>query len=357
MTLAYERPAGRGGWGTIVAGERSIPVRQAVLIGGAAIWLGQMLIATGAAGVTALWTNLYFLGVLLLLTAGTLTIGLRWVAFFFLAGGFAMALMFPIGAVLDAIELFSGATNTAIVFPITEEVLKILPVVGLLWWARRAGAWSLGASDVLLMAAAAGAGFGLLEDAYIRRDFGWPDQLAWLPVTEIIGGQMIAGHGIWSAIAGAAIGLALLLRSRGRGLALLVGASGFVVAVLDHVRNNYGNRADDLPAQLLQTIGLDGWLAIYLFVGLVAAVIAADAWVIHRSRPRPPEHTFPPRPAGRAGWLQQWHFLLKRRELAFANFQFHRTDGADREHVRQMASRLDFFLGMTAAPEANDEGQ
>lgn len=340
MTVTYQRAAARGDWGSVVVGERTVPVRLAVLSGGAAVWLGLLLVATGADGLTALWTNLYFLGALLLLAIATQTIGLRWVAFCFLAGGFAMALMFPLGAVFDAIEPLRGATNTSFVFPLLEEVLKLLPVVGLLWWARRAGAWSLSASDVLLMAAAAGAGFAIVEDAYIRRDFGWPDQLAWLPVTEIIGGRMIAGHGIWAALAGGTIGLALLLRSRGRGLALLVGASGFVVATLDHVRNNYGNRADDLLARLLQAVGLDGWLVIYLFVGLVAVVIAADIWVIHRSQPRPPQHSLPPRAPGLVGWLRQWRFLLARRELAFANFRLHRTSGTDQERARWMADRL-----------------
>ena len=48
------------------------------------------------------------------------------------------------------------------------------------------------------MGATCGAGFGVVEDAYIRSRFGWGAQLDWLPATELSGDRLIAGHAMWT---------------------------------------------------------------------------------------------------------------------------------------------------------------
>lgn len=343
MTISYQRPAARGDWGTVVLGQHAVSIRLAVVLAGVIVWLGFTLLATGVNGVTALWTNLFFLGTLLLLTVATQTVGLRWAAFFFLVGGFAMWLMHPLATVVNAIEPLRGRASTEIVFPILEEALKILPVAAALWlWQRSGRTWALSASDVLLMAGAVGAGFAIVEDAHLRA--GWGDQLAWLPVTEIHGNRIVAGHAIWATVAGATLGLALLLRTRGRRLAYLVGASGFVVVTFDHIRHNFGNRATDPLAGLLDGLGANGWLVTYLVVVLVVAVIAADLWVIHRSQPRPPEHRSPPVGEGMTAWRFGWSLRLAHRALAVANFQLHRASATDLRQIGWVALRLELEL-------------
>jgi hypothetical protein len=158
--------------------------------------------------------------------------------------------------------------------------------------------------------------------------------------------DIVAGHAIWTAVAGATIALALLLRTRGKQLAYAIGASGIVIVTLDHVRHNYGIRATDLLAGLLDGVGLNGWLVIVLFVGLTAAVIAADAWIIYRSPPRPPAHRSAAFDGGLEGWLRAWEIRRATRALAMANFHVHRASGADLVQAGREGLRLDLLLGM-----------
>ena len=152
----------------------------------------------------------------------------------FMLGGFAMSLAYvhrPLGAAYSA---------RAFVVPPIEELLKIAPVLFVLWRGRKSLTRTFGVTDVMLLAAASGAGFGMVEDAYIRHNSGWPAQLDWLPLTEITGGRVIAGHAIWTTLAGVTLGFALLLKNRSKLAAVGLGASGLVWSVFDHIANNFG---------------------------------------------------------------------------------------------------------------------
>jgi RsiW-degrading membrane proteinase PrsW (M82 family) len=65
-----------------------------------------------------------------------------------------------------------------------------------------------------LLAVACGAGFGLVEDAYIRHAAAWGQTIAVLPLTEVNGDRLVVGHAIWTAAAGGTLGIALLLLGR-----------------------------------------------------------------------------------------------------------------------------------------------
>jgi hypothetical protein len=138
-------------------------------------------------------------------------------------------------------------------------------------------------------------------------------------------GTIVAGHAIWTAVAGATIGLALLLRSRERRLAYALGASGLMIVTLDHIRHNYGIRATGLLADALEWLGAGGWMMIYLLIGLIVAVIVADAWVIHRSSPRPSRHEAPPLGSDLETLRRAWRFRRAQRALAVATYQAHRA--------------------------------
>lgn len=183
----------RGDWGRVRLGGRAYSTRLVVTAVGVTVWLGLTLAKTGTGGVAAIWTNLLFLIPLLVLCGATRTVSGRQLLSLCLIGGFMMGVALT---VINAVAPAPGTAARDFVVPVIEETCKIAPVLFLLWRWRTSRIFTLAATDVLLMAAACGAGFGVVEDAYIRSRFGWSDHLAWLPVTEITGGRIIAGHAI-----------------------------------------------------------------------------------------------------------------------------------------------------------------
>ena len=342
MTLAYRRAAttasGWDAWGTLAFGTTRIALRRVVVFGGMALVLAVLLLRTGGEGVVALWTNALFLGPLVLIGSLTRTVGLRLIVRFFFIGSALMGAMYLLSLLLGPV-LFEDAGLRGVLVPVLEESLKIAPVVVLLILWRRGRAWSLGATDVLLLAAAAGVGFAVVEDAYIRAESGWPDQIAWLPVTELIGGRLIVGHGIWTALAGATLGLGLLLRHRGR-IWLIVAAVGFAISVLDHVANNYGNAASGFLADMLAAITVSGWLPLVAFLVLAGGCIGVDLYLLRTSGPG--LHRTPPaRAPGLAGLRDTWTLASQRRRLAFADFYRRQAPEAATHPAALEADRLE----------------
>jgi hypothetical protein len=224
-----------------------------------------------------------------------------------------------------------------------EEMFKIAPVLFVLWRGRRSTTWTLGVTDLTLMAAASGVGFGMVEDAYIRHNHGWPAHIDWLPLTEITGGRLIVGHGIWTALAGITLGLALLLRSR-RGLAIGLGASGFLWSVLDHIANNFGVGQRGALATFLNGITGQGWVTFYLFVVGVAIAVGFDLYIIHVQLPKFPEFKLPRLQNGVSGLRRLWAFLVGRRALAYVLFRYRRASGLARAKLACSGAVLDQYL-------------
>ena len=227
----------------------------------------------------------------------------------------------------------------AFVIPPMEETLKLAPVLWILWRGRKARAWSIGVTDVMLMGAASGARFALVEDAYIRHAVGWTAHVAWLPITELSGGRLIVGHAIWTALAGMMVGWALLLRNRGM-LAIGVGICGYVWSILDHAANNDAVHVSDWSAKLLNGITGYGWISMYLFViGLIAA-IAMDLYIIHKARPPLPELKLSSLGSPRGRVKAFWAMMIEQRMLAFLIFQYRRASEAKRAEISAFAAPL-----------------
>ncbi len=93
-----------------------------------------------------------------------------------------MAIMLLLGQPLGWIGERPGGHDRP---PIAEDLLKLAPLALMLWQGRRCPTWQLGATDMLLIAVAAGAGFAVVEDAYIRMNEGWGESLPFLPTTEL----------------------------------------------------------------------------------------------------------------------------------------------------------------------------
>lgn len=318
MSLAYEprtaESTGWYSWGTLVIGNTRLPLRALVLIGGATLWLGTMLVRTGGDGFRALWAHALVLGILVAIGSLSRTISLGDVMIVLFVGGALMGVMYLLGVFL--IEPLLGFSRPRdFVVPATEQALYLVPLVALLWMGRGGRTLSLGATDLLLLGAAVGVGFGVVEEAYLYTRAS--DYIAWMPTVFVGPERLAASHALWAALGGATIGLGLLLRSRGP-IWLAVAASGSLIAALDHIANNYTKWSDDLSS-LLDLLTLNGWLVVGLFLGVTVACVVADRYVYSLL---PTEHR--PTLVGNFGWLERWGFVLWSRAVSLAWFQVQR---------------------------------
>jgi len=320
---------------TIPIGKYRISIGALIFCAGVTVWIGNMLLRTGGSGFAALTSSLYFLFFLVLVTSATRTMTIGRLAGFYCLGGAMMTAMYFIALEYTAME--GDRYFSRILFvPFMEETLKIAPVAFALWRWRNSRFWTLGASDVVLMAAASGAGFGLVEDAYIRLHTGsWEAPIGWLPVASITGDHLVGGHAIWTALAGGTLGLALLWRRLGKARYALA-ASGWVWSLLDHISNNYAAglsiRHDDSLHDFLQTIGGNGYYTISFFVAAVALAIAADLYAVYVAIPMSVRTTAPLRfaPGAIGSW---WTATLERRKLAYLTFRTRREPGRQRAQL------------------------
>ena len=314
--------------------------RQVVAIAGALFWLASMLVQTGAGGLIALWTHALFIALLLAISSATRLLSARNLLWLFFLGGAFLGLAFLAG---KALEIAVGRDSLAFVagIPVVEDLLKIAPLIVLLWIGRRREASAFGASDVMLMASLTGSGFALVEDAFIRHGGAWTRSLSWLPVVQIEssrhGDHLIAGHPLWAAIAGCTLGIALLVRTR---WSWLIGISGFAWSLLDHIANNYRNQYSTAFAKLLVFITADGWLSLVLFVLGVIAVITLDAYVAYGAMPARAELSVPSRPLTWDGIRDRSRFLRARRGYAYAAFRARRASESARKPYEEVAAGI-----------------
>lgn len=270
---------------------------------------------------------------LIILGSATRTVTLRELLWLFLMGGAMMGVGYLGGM------LAPDYPANAFVIPPMEETLKLAPVLWVLWRGRGARTWSMGVTDIMLMGAASGAGFGIVEDAYIRHAVGWTARVAWLPLTEISGGRLIVGHAIWTALAGMMIGWALLLRNRGK-LAIGVGACGYAWSILDHAANNYAVHVQGWSTNLLNATTGYGWISIYLFAIGFVATIAMDLYIVHKAPPSPSDARPSPLWSARDRMQAFWTAMFLQRMLAFLFFQFRGATEAQRTEIAAFAAPL-----------------
>lgn len=334
----------RGAYKSLPSFSARLSTRQIIVIGGVALWLGSMLVKTGGSGVIALATAVLFLVGLICLGSATRTVTLRQLVWLFLMGGAMMGVGYIGGLVAP------DYPANAFVIPPMEETLKLAPVLWIVWRGRKARTWSMGITDVMLMGAASGAGFGMVEDAYIRHAVGWTAHVAWLPLTEISGGRLIVGHSIWTALAGMMMGWALMLRNRGM-RAVGVGVCGYAWSILDHAANNYAVHVSGWSANLLNGITGYGWISLYLFVIGVIAAIAMDLYIIHKAPPRLPELEVSSLGSPRDRMNAFWTMMLAQRMLAFLIFQFRRGSETTRAEITDFAAPMhDSMIQQQSSP-------
>jgi RsiW-degrading membrane proteinase PrsW (M82 family) len=319
-----------------------------IFVAGITLWLGSMLVQTGLGGIVALWTAALVLGGLLVVTLPARTVTIGQVVEPLCLGGAMLGVAILIGAIFDAMFGAGASRARDIGIPLIEEVLKILPLLWLLWRDRDDRTQTLGVTDVLLIATACGLGFGLVEDAFMRHRTGgrWAT-LWWLPTTIVTssrrGTQLIAGHDPWTALAGLTIGFALLLR-RPRLQMILIAASGLLWAVIDHVGNNYGIHYRDGLATTLRFVTGDGWVTAYLLLFGIFAAVVYDFYLVNLVQPRLPEGKLPRPTLSLDGLRTFWAFERVRRQFAYAVARYQRETGMARARLAVLAANLDMAL-------------
>ncbi|HXX99328.1 MAG TPA: PrsW family glutamic-type intramembrane protease [Candidatus Limnocylindrales bacterium] len=314
---------------SVAIGGRRISVRTLIFLAGITFWIGNTILNTGSAGIAALWSSLLFLAEIIILTSATRTIHLNQVPAFYCWGGVMLTLVWLAGYAFTIVEPDKGALSWNFFAPFMEESLKLAPVAFFLWRQRRARLWSMAASDLLLLAAASGAGFGLVEDAFIQHKFGLWHAVNWLPTTAVLGGSLTVGHQTWTSLAGATLGLALLWRPR-KPFVYLLGASGFLWSMLDHFGNNIVVGRSGFLLDFLTFIRSHGWLSLYLFWIALVVVIASDLNAIHRALPPLPELKTPFADLFTNRARPIWEFLLTKRALAFVALHYRQEPPAVR---------------------------
>lgn len=220
-----------------------------------------------------------------------------------------------------------------LVMPALEEVVKVVPVLIVAIIAVRHRQVRPSATDFMLLAAWAGAGFGVHENGLYGRggpDFGVAPVVSLVfpfcravPAERVPGGEVLAdaagttsmlamGHLVWSALAGLGLGIALLYGRRW--LIRLVLPATLAVAIAEHaVVNAFADGSVRGPASAARTVLLGGWLSPLALVLGTAAVVLVE-WRLTR-RPRGDEGPAPVRKFPAWLWLTAPDAARRRRLL------------------------------------------
>jgi hypothetical protein len=315
-------------WGSVAVGGKEVPVRVLSVVLGTSLFLGLLIVRTGLHGIASLVDAVWILSLFLVISIFTRTVSIRQLLVMFLYGAFMMGF-----AVVFA-KLFGALAPSAVrpfVVPAAEQVLMLIPAAAVLWKGRKSWVWSLGVTDVFLLAAASGLGFEMVENAYIRAAGHWGSPvIPWLPLSlesgdRIRGLHLFNGHAIWSSLAGITLGFGLLLRFRGPAIWLMA-ASGFVWGLFDHTALDYGFQSGTgwLRETLFFLTG-NGYITLALFVLGVISVVLVDCRILYRSVPREAAALLRRLrlPLADGGWGS----ILASRSLTFAAYQSQRLSG------------------------------
>ena len=229
-----------------------------------------------------LWSLLVFTvvaGPVRTLTAGTF-------AGLWLTGLLAVpALATLVGTPLTA-ALGQGPLAVAFLLPLSEELLKALPVVVLVLSVARRATVRPSAVDIMLAGMWVGTGYSLYENALFGRGAASLSEVPLLSaLLPTVNGQaggfamVSAGHMVWTGLIGLGLGVGVLYRRRHR-LAWLAAPVAFLVCLAEHATvNSLVLSADeDSPvalAGILRVLTLFGWLSPLLLVG-------GTVWVVLR---------------------------------------------------------------------------
>jgi len=228
-----------------------------------------------------LWAHVWTLAWLSFATVRTRTVGVAQVTSFFFIGYFPVVAVTYVLAEPTEILLGTGNFQTAFLVPLVEEVVKAVPLLAWGWLLSRRGVHA-SVSDLLVLAFAVGAGFGVHEDILQVRNTavaafdgtGWGQ---WFPSFFRPGGAFgVIAHAGWTLLVGTGIGVFLVHRRRP--LMWIAAAVPLSVAVLDHMAVNW--RGGGWFDGLLTFVVDGGQNAARLVVLSIVVALPHDAYVL-----------------------------------------------------------------------------
>jgi hypothetical protein len=324
LAVSSDNAESTASWGTIPVGEGRLQVRHLLLWIGIAGWLLPIFFVTSVHGIAWFAFNVSAVAILTLAASLVRTVPLHKIAICFLGGAFITALVL---AIEQGLGTALGATfplRHLITVPL-EELAKIAIVIFVLWRGRNFSTWTLGATDIFLLGTAAGAGFGYVENAFAH--FLQPAPLSnfsvFLPATEIISGRVVCGHAVWSGLCAGVLGLAWLF-SHKRSIVLPIAAVGFFAACFDHAALNYSTYGGAWPQlrDIFNALALNGYVALGLYLAVLALVMGADMFVLLSSLPKSKEFKLPRRKDRKEHLTALWDCVIDLRRLNFAYFRY-----------------------------------
>jgi hypothetical protein len=313
-------------WGVIPFGSSGLQVRHLILWTGVAIWFLFTIVGAQIHAIIALAFNLFFLGCVLLATWPTRTINLAKVAVCCTAGGLLIGAVSLVVTTLVPLTATNNLLKFSVLVPL-EEIIKLVPVLFLLWRGRNFSSWTLGASDLVLMGVASGAGFAFAQDAMRHSmDPTFQSFSVLLPSAEIVNGRLSASAAVLTGLASGTIGLSFLLRHI-KGLPLILAPIGISIAIADHFALVYSQMQDAVPwvTSTLNVATGFGYLVLALFCLVLIASVLTDLWVIGSSLPKLKELKYFSKKDRKESLDALWESILDLRKLSFAFFRYKRA--------------------------------
>jgi tRNA A-37 threonylcarbamoyl transferase component Bud32/RsiW-degrading membrane proteinase PrsW (M82 family) len=321
---------GTSTWGVIPVGESHVSIRHLIMGLGLALWLLPTFCATGVNGIAWFAFNISFLLILIVVSGAVRSVSLHKLAICFFAGGLFSGLVLALTMPLAAAMGPAFPLRQLVTVPV-EELAKLVAVGLVIWRGRKFSSWTLGATDVLLMGAAVGAGFAFVEDSlsHAIQHAALNNLSVLLPAAEIINGRIICGHAVWTALSAGAIGMAMLWRHQ-RKIAIPCALLGCLVACLDHLALDYAHYPSAIVwlQNILNTLAASGYLALRSFIAVLAAVICLDLFAMLNNLPKTKEFKFPTRKDRKEPLTALWDCVIDLRRLNYAYFRYrHYDDG------------------------------
>jgi hypothetical protein len=225
------------------------------------------------------WT----LALLLLVFRHRRTVGARALAGAALAGFFGVASLAVLAGKPIVDRLGNDSDYVTLLFaPVSEELIKLLPVALFLLLATRSRRWRPSACDAVLLGFTAAAGFAVYENILFARGTsgGWfaalPLSLV-LPTIATRGPMLGGGHAVYTGLATLGLAVTVIYGGRFR-LARLALPFALLLVILEHITVNrfamyaFFDPGPPLWAQLALLVTMHGYLSSVLFVAGVGAV-------------------------------------------------------------------------------------
>jgi RsiW-degrading membrane proteinase PrsW (M82 family) len=191
----------------------------------------------------------------------------------------------PVVAQLGSASLLA----VALWVPVTEEILKVLPVVLVVVLALRRSSVRPSALDLMLLGAWTGAGFALYENAtYGRGSFSMsanPLSLFFPIETHgVVEGLTVAGHLVYTALIALGIGVSLLYKRRLR-QAWVVAIAAIAAVLTEHVAINAlaADSLNGVVAEAVEVLTLGGQLTTLLLIAGMAYVLLIETRSVGRA--------------------------------------------------------------------------